>query len=96
MCIVRQGASFTTTVLVTPLFFGAAHLHHLHDLVHYQRVPLATALAMVGVCLVPNCVCKNCRHSYHTIILSFSGSVLLPQPQRKQPDKSAGAMGAAA
>ena len=59
VCFVRQGASFTTTVLVTPLFFGAAHLHHLHDLVHFQRVPLATALAMVGVCLMPNCVCKN-------------------------------------
>lgn len=42
-----QGFSFTSTVFITPLFFGAAHLHHLHDLVHYQRVSPARAAAQV-------------------------------------------------
>ena len=35
------------TVLITPLFFGAAHLHHLHDLVIFQRVPLNKAALIV-------------------------------------------------
>lgn len=34
-------------MFITPLFFGAAHLHHLHDLVHYQRVSPARAAAQV-------------------------------------------------
>jgi hypothetical protein len=37
-----------TTVLITPLFFGAAHLHHLNDLVRFQRVPLNKAALMVA------------------------------------------------
>lgn len=36
-----------TTVLITPLFFGAAHLHHLHDLVRFQKVPLKKAAILV-------------------------------------------------
>ena len=46
-CVRAQGASFTTTVLVTPLFFGAAHTHHLHDMVHNQGVPPGRAVTMV-------------------------------------------------
>lgn len=43
-----QGCSQMTTTLVTPLFFGAAHLHHLHDLLTHQRVAPAHAMRMVG------------------------------------------------
>jgi membrane protease YdiL (CAAX protease family) len=35
-------------VLLTPLFFGAAHLHHLRERVVHEGVPLSSALAMVG------------------------------------------------
>jgi hypothetical protein len=35
-------------VLLTPLFFGAAHLHHLRERVVHEGVPLGSALAMVG------------------------------------------------
>ena len=33
---------------VTPLFFGAAHLHHVHELVKYQGYPLRQALVQAG------------------------------------------------
>lgn len=34
-------------VFVTPLFFGVAHLHHLHDLIRYQSFPATQASMMV-------------------------------------------------
>lgn len=45
--LTRQGFPFTTTVLMTPLFFGAAHLHHLRELLTFGGVDLPSALQMV-------------------------------------------------
>ncbi|KAL3143509.1 hypothetical protein ABBQ38_002314 [Trebouxia sp. C0009 RCD-2024] len=42
-----QGYSYMQTVLLTPLMFGVAHLHHLVELVNFQRVQLTSAVAMV-------------------------------------------------
>lgn len=42
-----EGVPSLTIVLVTPLFFGAAHLHHLLDLTRHQRVPLRRAVLQV-------------------------------------------------
>ena len=36
---------------MTPLFFGVAHLHHLHEFVVHQRYPLAQALPVVRTCM---------------------------------------------
>mmetsp|Transcript_6729 Transcript_6729/g.14850 ORF Transcript_6729/g.14850 Transcript_6729/m.14850 type:complete len:310 (+) Transcript_6729:88-1017(+) len=45
--LLLQGSSKAAAILLPPLFFGAAHLHHLHDLLTYQRVAPRTALPMV-------------------------------------------------
>ncbi|KAJ9528049.1 hypothetical protein QJQ45_005668 [Haematococcus lacustris] len=45
----EQGASMSLVVVVTPLFFGAAHFHHLHDLLLYQGASLKSAVSMVLV-----------------------------------------------
>ena len=42
-----QGYSVSATVLLTPLFFGLAHLHHLREHVVHQGHPLRLAAAMV-------------------------------------------------
>ncbi len=42
-----QGATVKNTVLITPLFFGVAHLHHLYDEVTVQQVPFALAVQQV-------------------------------------------------
>lgn len=46
---VVQGYSYMQTVLLTPLMFGVAHLHHLVELVNFQRVQLTSAVAMVSI-----------------------------------------------
>jgi hypothetical protein len=38
----------TTTVLVTPLFFGMAHLHHLHEYTVHRGYALSQALPVVS------------------------------------------------
>lgn len=42
-----QGHSVTATVLLTPLFFGLAHLHHLREHVVHQGHTLQLAATMV-------------------------------------------------
>lgn len=42
------GASATRAAVLTPLFFGAAHLHHLHQLVTFDGLPLGPALRNVA------------------------------------------------
>lgn len=42
-----QGTSVKTAVLVTPLFFGVAHLHHLYELLAVQQLSPQVALAQV-------------------------------------------------
>jgi prenyl protein peptidase len=39
-----DGWSFASAVAVAPIFFGAAHLHHVHEAVVYQGRPLRAAL----------------------------------------------------
>lgn len=47
-----QGWSHARVVLITPLFFSAAHLHHLRELLVVQRMAPQRALAMVrGACV---------------------------------------------
>mmetsp|Transcript_43564 Transcript_43564/g.111380 ORF Transcript_43564/g.111380 Transcript_43564/m.111380 type:complete len:303 (+) Transcript_43564:80-988(+) len=46
LCLDSWSAS--RAVLLTPLFFGAAHLHHVHEAVVYQGCRLADALAVMG------------------------------------------------
>ena len=43
-----QGFSGNMAVLICPLFFGVAHLHHLHDYLHYRQIPWQQALPAVG------------------------------------------------
>ena len=57
-----QGYSTSSAVLVAPLFFGMAHLHHLHDLVSNQGLPLASAGIAVSKHLVIR-ICKVTRIS---------------------------------
>ncbi|EIE24782.1 Abi-domain-containing protein [Coccomyxa subellipsoidea C-169] len=45
--LLLQGLSAGRTILVTPLFFGLAHVHHLYEYVVHQRRSLATALFAV-------------------------------------------------
>ena len=45
-----QGVPPATAVLTVPLFFGLAHLHHLHELAVHQGVRLRDAAVMV--CLI--------------------------------------------
>lgn len=42
-----QGCSVSATVLLTPLFFGLAHLHHLREHVVHQGHTLRLAATMV-------------------------------------------------
>ncbi len=46
-CFAAQGCSQWVVIWATPLFFGAAHLHHLADLVRHRRVKLKQAVLMV-------------------------------------------------
>ena len=53
VCACAQGHSEMTTVLLTPLFFGLAHLHHLREHVVHQGHTLRLAATMVRrVCAV--------------------------------------------
>lgn len=47
-----QGYSHAQSVLLTPLFFGVAHLHHAYDFVVHQGCTLSEALIMVRPQLV--------------------------------------------
>ena len=42
-----QGYSGTAAVLLVPMFFGVAHLHHVHELTVHQQKPLSLALLVV-------------------------------------------------
>lgn len=44
----NKGAPPRAIILASPLFFGAAHLHHLRELTRVQLVPLPEALLVVG------------------------------------------------
>ncbi|KAG2493102.1 hypothetical protein HYH03_008765 [Edaphochlamys debaryana] len=46
--LILEGFASLQVVLLTPLFFGAAHLHHVVELVRHQGVPLGTAVLMAG------------------------------------------------
>lgn len=46
---VVQGYSYMQTIFLTPLMFGVAHVHHLVELVSFQRVQLTSAVAMVSL-----------------------------------------------
>lgn len=47
--IVVQGCSYMQTVLLTPLMFGVAHIHHLVQMVKFQGIKLTSAIAMVSI-----------------------------------------------
>ncbi|GFH28197.1 uncharacterized protein HaLaN_26647, partial [Haematococcus lacustris] len=47
--LLLAGASVPVVVVVTPLFFGAAHFYHLHDLLLYQGASLKSAMSMVAL-----------------------------------------------
>jgi hypothetical protein len=53
-----QGTSLKRTVALAPLFFGAAHLHHLYELVSLQGRPVGQATQQVGSCAP----CVQCLH----------------------------------
>ncbi|KAG2448480.1 hypothetical protein HYH02_006372 [Chlamydomonas schloesseri] len=46
--LVMEGLPLVRVVLLTPLFFGAAHLHHVAELMRHQHMPLGRALAAVA------------------------------------------------
>ena len=61
-----QGYGVSATVLLTPLFFGLAHLHHLREHVVHQGHPLRLAAAMVRrrmcfFCCASGRLCKPTR-----------------------------------
>ena len=60
-----QGLSAGRTILVTPLFFGLAHVHHLYEYVVHQRRSLATALFAVSFNIMPvsNLAFYFCQHA---------------------------------
>ncbi|KAG1661309.1 hypothetical protein FOA52_008656 [Chlamydomonas sp. UWO 241] len=72
--LVLKGFSERTAVLITPLFFGVAHLHHLHDLVVHQRVPLAHAATAVGFQFAYTSVFG----AYEAFLLLRTGSLAAP------------------
>lgn len=45
---VRQGFSTGQTIALTPLFFGLAHVHHVHEYVVHQGQSLGNALLAVS------------------------------------------------
>lgn len=42
--LLAAGASTTSAIWLSPLLFGASHLHHLYDLTRHQGYPLSTVL----------------------------------------------------
>ncbi|KAK9814649.1 hypothetical protein WJX72_009245 [[Myrmecia] bisecta] len=47
--LVLQGFSIRSTVLLTPLLFGVAHLHHCLELVRHQRCKISDAIPVLAV-----------------------------------------------
>ena len=45
--LLASGAAPAASAWLSPLLFGAAHLHHAYDLVRFQRYPLRAALAQL-------------------------------------------------
>eukprot|EP00891_Asterochloris_glomerata_P009739 jgi/Astpho2/9739/gw1.00149.183.1_t len=46
--LLLHGAGLRKTILVTPIMFGVAHLHHLYELVRFQGASLPGAALMVS------------------------------------------------
>lgn len=46
--LLARGAGAAACIFASPLAFGAAHLHHLHDLVAHQGLPLRRAALAVA------------------------------------------------
>eukprot|EP00798_Chlamydomonas_sp_ICE-L_P024600 gene24600-10218_t len=69
-----QGYGVLATVFVTPLFFGLAHLHHLHDRVHNQGFPLKSAIVNVGFQFTYTTIFGW----YETYLFLSTGSLLAP------------------
>lgn len=42
-----QGTPSSTAIFIAPLFFGAAHMHHLHELVTHQHMVFSRACIQV-------------------------------------------------
>jgi len=72
--LLMKGFSRRTTILITPLFFGAAHLHHLYELVMFQHAPLHTAVIAVSVQFVYTSVFG----AYETYLLLQTHSLAAP------------------
>jgi prenyl protein peptidase len=46
--LLASGFSGTAAGLISPLFFGVAHLHHAYNFIFYDRVPVLKAFLQVG------------------------------------------------
>lgn len=66
-------------MLVTPLLFGVAHLHHLREHVVHQGCALLPALAMVCLVAEPQLYSLWCRNAPPTSTLHMLSLLLLRQ-----------------
>lgn len=64
--LLQGGFSHAAVVLLSPLLFGVAHLHHLYRLVRVERMPLARAAVQ---CIF--------QFAYTTLFGMFAGFVML-------------------
>lgn len=75
----EEGAGTIQAVLLAPLFFGAAHLHHLYELMVFHKVGLATGLAQVGFQFAYTCIFGWFAAYLFLATRSIAGSVVAHQ-----------------
>ena len=74
-----QGYSFGTTVLVTPLFFGMAHVHHLYDYVVHEGCSVGDALSVVRHLCHRKSSHANIKHCQQSCLRLCIGFLLVLQ-----------------
>lgn len=70
----QKGWSRRRTVLLCPLFFGVAHVHHCWDLVVVRKLPVPVALGSVGLQLAYSTLFG----AFATMLLVQTGSLAAP------------------
>lgn len=69
-----QGISPTTTILLLPMTFSLAHIHHVYELYHNQGYPISQALQVVAF----QCVYTYVFGTFACWLLVRSGSIAAP------------------
>lgn len=75
----EEGTGDVQTVLLTPLFFGAAHLHHLYELIMFHEVSLTMGLVQVAFQFFYTCIFGWYATYLFLATRSIAGSVVAHQ-----------------